>query len=490
MEVAMKNSYYHTARITKDQSYDGKFFFGVKTTNIFCRPSCPAVIAKEKNVVYFDSIFEALDQGYRPCLRCRPDIKVDYYSGNIDGTSVVKSALGMIYDGYLNDHSMSDLADELFVSDRHLRKLFIENLGIPPIKIAKYHKAIFAKKLLLFSKLSITEVAGAAGFGSTRQFNGVFKETFGATPSMLRKKGTEAGKNMGKIVLLLYYKEQFDFNKIVAFMKVREIKGIEVVTDNSYSRTFRDNGVKGYFTVSNNQNESALELNIHCDDIRCYMTVYYKVRKMFDLDTDLSVISKKLMKDEILLKGMDHGKVPRLPIAFDVFEFTIRAILGQQISIKAATTLTGRIAKKIAVKSELDYPKGLEYYFPTPLELQSADIEGIGIMPKRQETIRIVVNAIVDKLVSISSNQGFAQFSKDFSALKGIGDWTVNYVAMRGLGMIDSFPYMDLGIIKALTKNHIKPTPKQIKEIGEKWRPYRAYATLCLWHYEEKREET
>jgi AraC family transcriptional regulator of adaptative response / DNA-3-methyladenine glycosylase II len=155
-----------SARISKDKSFDGTFFFGVKTTGIFCRPSCPSPIAKEENVIYFNTIFEALEQGFRPCFRCRPDVSVDNYKGNMDGAYVVKTALKMIYDGYLNYHSISELSKELLVSDRHLRKLFLDYLGVPPVKIARYHKALFAKKLLIYSDQSITDIAFASGFGS------------------------------------------------------------------------------------------------------------------------------------------------------------------------------------------------------------------------------------------------------------------------------------------------------------------------------------
>lgn len=486
----MDNSVYHTARITKDKSFDGKFFFGVKTTKIFCRPSCPAPVAKEENVVYFDTVFEALEQGFRPCLRCRPDVNVEYYNGNIDGASIVSSALEMIYNGYLNYNSIKDLAKELFISARHLRKLFVENLGIPPIKIAKYHKSIFAKKLLLFSDLSITEIASAAGFGSTRQFNDVFKEIFGVTPTMVRKGITDKENNYGKMKLLIYYEEPFNFNKILSFMKDRAIKGIETITENTYGRTFRINDTRGYFIVTNNTKKSALELNINCDDIRCYMAIYNKVRRMFDIDRDFKVIREKLSKDEILLKGMEGGQVPRLPVAFDAFELTIRAILGQQITVKAATTLAGRIVEKTAIKSSPNYPEGLNYFFPNPWELQSVDLDGIGITKMRQATIKAATSSIANKSISLSANQSFEEFYKDFSAIKGIGDWTVNYVAMRGLGMVDSFPFKDLGVIKALTKDDIKPSPKQIVEMAEKWRPYRAYATLCLWNYAIKKGRT
>ncbi|GAA0182478.1 DNA-3-methyladenine glycosylase 2 [Clostridium sediminicola] len=486
----MYNEVFSIARKTKDKNFDGKFFFGVKTTGIFCRPSCPSPIAKEENVLYFDTMYDALEQGLRPCLRCRPDIKVEYYNGNVDGTSIVDSALNMIYEGYLNYNSISDLAKEFFISDRHLRKLFVENLGIPPIKVAKYHKSLFSKKLLIFSDLSVTDIASASGFGSVRQFNDVFKEIFGGTPTMVRKAMKNKEDIQGNTTLLLNYTKPFNFKQILSFMKDRAIKGIEVVTENSYSRTFRTNSSKGYFIVSDNTKKSYLELNINCDDIKCYMEIYNKVRKMFDLDTDFSTINEKFAKDEILPKGMNEGQVPRLPIAFDTFEFAIRAILGQQITIKAATTLAGRIVEKTTIKCESNYPDGLDYFFPKPLELLSIELDGIGITKTRQGTIKNVLSAIVNKAVSFRANQTFDKFYEDFLSIKGIGDWTVNYVAMRGMGMVDSFPSKDLGVIKALTKNEKKLTQKEIIQLAEKWRPYRAYATLCLWNYESKKEVT
>ena len=176
------------ARIRKDKSFDGKFFFAVKTTGIVCRPSCPSPVAKEENVSYYLSIYEALEKGYRPCLRCRPDVQVDYYNGNVDGVELVEKGLDLIYDGFLSDHKVSDLAQALSVSERHLRKLFVDNLGISPVKVAKFHKAMFAKRLLLQSDLKITDIAYASGFGSIRQFNQVMKEVHGKSPSQIREK--------------------------------------------------------------------------------------------------------------------------------------------------------------------------------------------------------------------------------------------------------------------------------------------------------------
>jgi AraC family transcriptional regulator, regulatory protein of adaptative response / DNA-3-methyladenine glycosylase II len=285
---------------------------------------------------------------------------------------------------------------------------------------------------------------------------------------------------------LLKYKKPFDFRQMLSFMKPRAMEGLELVTDHSYARTFRIHGTKGFFIVKNKSEQSALELKIGCCDKKFYIEIHNKVRRMFDLDTDFTNINQKFSKDKRLLKGMDNGHAPRLPIAFQPFEFVVRAVLGQQISVKAATTLAARVARKAQLKTGNDFPSGLDYFFPDPSELLKLELDGLGITKTRQTTIKTVTRGILDKRFSLTDNQDFETFQKDFSVLKGIGDWTVNYVAMRGLGMIDSFPVSDLGIIRSLTRNEDKPSKKQIMDMAEKWRPYRAYATLCLWNYEKK----
>ena len=280
----------------------------------------------------------------------------------------------------------------------------------------------------------------------------------------------------------LKYKKPFHFKQVLFFMERRAMAGVEVVTETGYSRTFRAKNATGFFTVTDSPNQSALELRIACDDTRCITEISNRVRKMFDLDTDFSLINERCAKDEHLSRGMVEGHVPRLPVAFDPFEFVIRAILGQQISVQAATTLASRVAVKADLKSDGGYPSGLDYFFPNPNELLDLDLDGLGIPRTKQATLKTVTQAILDQRVKLTSSQPFETFSKDFSALKGIGEWTVHYVAMRGLGMVDSFPVTDLGVIKALTEKGRAPSKKEITEMAEQWRPYRAYAALCLWN--------
>ncbi|WP_320009327.1 Ada metal-binding domain-containing protein [Maridesulfovibrio sp.] len=476
----MTKQEYSRARISRDSNFDGKFFFAVKTTGIFCRPSCPSPQAKEENVLYFDSIFKALEAGFRPCLRCSPDINIEYGAGYPSSHSQVNEAVRMIYDGYLNYHSLTELAAGLGISDRRLRQLFVERLGVPPVKIARYHKAMFARKMLLMTGSSITDIAAASGFGSLRQFNDVFKSIFNMTPTAMRKERGIAAADSA--TLILKYCRNFNFKAMLSFLRERALKGVELVTEDSYSRTFRTSEAQGYFTVTDDPDHSSLKLAIHSADIKCFMEIYNRVRRMFDLDTDFEIICDLFRNDQLLAKGMVNGLVPGLPKAFDPFEHMVRAILGQQVSVKAATTMAKRVVEAGGLASVDDFPDGLEFFFPGPQELADLDLSGIGLTRTRHETLLNAVQAVNDGRVSLSVNQSLNDFYRDFSALKGIGDWTVHYVAMRGLGLPDSFPASDLGVIKALTVDGVKPSPAQVLNLAEKWRPYRSYATLCLWN--------
>jgi len=288
--------------------------------------------------------------------------------------------------------------------------------------------------------------------------------------------------NRENTAVSLKYGKYYNFKKILSFLRHREIKGIEVVAEQSYSRTFRIDETKGFITVTDFPEQSALELSIGCSDKRYRSTIKNKVCKMFDLDTDFAVINERFVKDKLLSKGMECGHVPRLPIAFDPFELVVRAVLGQQISVKAASTLATRIVGKAAIKSDNLFPEGLDMFFPDASELLTLDLEGLGITNTRQATLKTIAQAVIDDDIKLTADQDFEQFYKDFSALKGVGDWTVNYVAMRGLGMVDSFPASDLGVVKALSKDGIRLSQKEILQIAEKWRPYRSYAALCLWN--------
>ena len=480
---------YRDARIRKDRNFDGRFVFGVTTTGIFCRPSCPSPVANEANVRYFDTLYQAMDEGFRPCLRCRPDMTGWTPHPDVEGGTVVQMALELIQSGFLHHHTIAELAGELLVSDRHLRGLFTRFLGASPARVAACEKARFAKRLLLESEATVTEVAHSAGFGSIRQFNTVFKKTFGKTPSGVREGSVPAESPTGPPVHFLKYDASFDFSQILGFLKRRELSGIEQITDNRYARTFRTDSAEGFLVVTDNPEKSALELRIFTSALSCSMEIVHRIRKVFDLDTDFTEIKRLFASDPILEKGLEHGSVPRLPVAFDPFEFTVRAILGQQVTVRAATTLASRLVKRTGTPTPDTFPEGLDLFFPEPATLLNADIGDLGITKTRQATLKTVSAALVEGNLSLSCHQNPALFRKSFLALKGIGEWTVQYVAMRGLGMPDSFPAADLGVLRALERNGRRPSPKEALALAESWRPYRAYATLCLWNRDAKEEK-
>ena len=467
---------FSTARINKDKNYDGRFFFGVKTTGIFCRPSCPAPVAKEENVTYFGSVFEALDQNFVPCYRCRPDIELDYYTGSPEGNLLTSSALDLIYKGYLNTHTVFDLAKKLDISERHLRKLFIDNIGISPNKISLYHKAMFAKKMICNSNLPFTEISHASGFGSIRQLNETIKNTFQKSPTQIRK--SLGIKPENGFSLLVKYNPPFNFTKLLEFLQPRAIPGVEIVTDKSYGRTFRTENECGSFYVTDNPLKNSLNISINNNDLTCFMEIYTKVRLMFDIDTNLDAISKVLAKSPFLFGENQKREIFRIPKSYSPFEFIIRAILGQQISVKAATTLAGRIARLGPQKSN---DENIPFLFPTPEEMLELDLSQIGITKARRETIHAVAQSVVDGTLKLNRHQSFEEFHKSFCSIKGIGDWTAQYVGMRALGYSDCFPVTDLGILKAMNNNNQKLTNREMLDIAENWRPFRSYASFCLW---------
>ena len=279
----------------------------------------------------------------------------------------------------------------------------------------------------------------------------------------------------------LKYKTPFDFKQMLDFMAPRATRGVEVVGRDSYARTFRIGDSKGCFIVRDDTENQVLALQIACGDSRCRPDIQCRVRRMFDLDTDFDAVCAALSKDRWLLRRIKNGRVPRLPMAFDPFELAIRAVIGQQISVKAATTVASRFAKNAGLKVDTGFPAGLDCFFPNPAEVLNLELTGLGITQNRQTTLKAVARGLLEARFELTRDQPFDKFHRDFTAIKGIGDWTANYVAMRGLGMTDRFPATDLGILQALSRNGRTPSQKEVLALAEKWRPYRTYAALCLW---------
>jgi len=466
----MKNKNFIEARLKKDKRFDGQFYFGVKTTGIFCVASCPAPTAKEENVRYFNTIREAEEAGYKPCKRCHPHTLM------ASSRECVERALAIIGDEYQNDLSIKALAKKCYISERYLRECFRQVLGSTPRDVLKYYAMRRAYNSICHTDEPLASIAEKHGFKSLRQLNQTFSNRYQVTSTALRNgKTVDIGLKM-----TVPFDDRDAFKETLLFMAPRCLKGVEIVREAAYLRTYFLPSGKGYFKVTYDENTKEIVILLFTDDLLSCTSVFEKVKKMFDIDADVDKIKAVLMKDTWLLPD-STVKIKRIPRAFDALEFLVRAILGQQITVKAATTLAGRIVERHHAETASHYPQGLSFFFPTLEDLVAMSFEDIGITHTRQQTLKRVLEALRQNAFQLTEEQSFEKFSKEFMRIKGIGEWTTHYVGMRGLGMTDSFPSTDLGVIKAMARAPAVQTKKGLLAYAENWRPYRAYATLLLW---------
>jgi AraC family transcriptional regulator, regulatory protein of adaptative response / DNA-3-methyladenine glycosylase II len=471
------------ARLARDPRFDGLFFIGVLSTGIYCRPICPARSPKPENIVYFPSAAAAAEAGLRPCLRCRPEAAPGSPAWN--GTSAtVSRAMLLIRQGALNEGSLEDLASKLGVGSRHLRRLFQTHIGASPKGLATTQKILFAKKLLNETDLSVTQIAFASGFGSIRRFNAAFSKIYGRTPSAIRSRNNSSkttGSELFQCTLTLTYRPPFDWHRMLGFFELRAMPGVEFVSGGTYSRTVRINETTGMISVAHSARGNALLLTVALSDSRDLISVVERVRRMFDLDANMTAIHNVLAADPVLERLV--GKLPglRLPGSWDPFETAIRGVVGQQVSVKGARTILGRIADKVGPRFEsADHPE-LAQFFPTAHELNVCDLGGIGMPETRLRTVKALAEEVDRKRFSFVVKGSLTDFIGQLTQIPGIGDWTAQYIAMRAIGEPDAFPAGDLGIIRAMRQNDKLLTVKQIRQRAERWRPWRAYAAMYLW---------
>lgn len=459
------------ARLSRDARFDGKFFIGVLTTGIFCRPICPARIPKEENVRYFYTAANAQDAGYQPCKRCMPELapaQILPPSINILSKTLVEENL-----------SLENLARRFALSDRQVRRIFNKEIGLPPSKYLHHQKLLNARKLLTGTNIPIADVGFNAGFNSTRRFNEAIKATYNETPSQIRRRASSTLQT-NEISVLLNYRPPFNWQGMLEFFKLRQLAGVEQVDENSYLRTFTLENSSGWFKVCKVSEKNALKLTVVIDDISKLGELIKRVRRIFDLDADMTLIHSHLSTDSLLNPIIKQNTGIRLPGCWDIFEFSIRAILGQQVSVKAATTLAGRITAKYGTALNTEHPT-LKLCFPSHQQLKNADFSQMGLTQSRIDTLNRWIAFFTKQPDLFTHYQSLETLEKQLTAIKGIGPWTVNYIAMRGLSDPNAFPASDLGVIKALSATNQKLTPKQIVARAEKWQPWRAYATIYLW---------
>ncbi len=468
-----------SARQTRDARFDGHFFIGVITTGVYCRPVCPVRIPKAKNVQFYPSAAAASEAGFRPCLRCRPESSPGTSAWN--GTSVtVSRALKLIATGALDEGSVDELSETLGIGPRHLLRLFHKHLGASPLAVAQTQRLHFAKKLIDETELPMTQVGFAAGFNSIRRFNDAFLKTYGKTPSKLRKTKTQ-GQAGNTIHFQLQFRPPFDWKSLLDFLGSRAIPGIEVVEETSYRRTISLDGKKGEFELNFFDDKNVIKLQIHFPDSKALFKIVERVRRIVDLRANCMEISNHLGQDPFLAPMMAASPGLRVPGAWDGFEIAVRAILGQQITVKAATTLAGRLAKAYGEKWEGTDCDHLTVLFPTAESLSQANFAEIGLTKARSQTIRDMATAVCQGKLTFDGSVDFKTFTEQITEIRGIGDWTAQYIGLRALGEPDAFPAADLGLLKAASPENTRISSKDLLEKANPWRPWRAYATMYLW---------
>ena len=459
------------ARLSRDARFDGKFFTAVLTTGIFCRPVCPARPPKPENVKYYLSAEQAQLAGFAPCKRCFPE-----RAANKSLPADLRTALGR-FDP--SQQPLSELAEILDIGPRQLQRRFVQHFGVSPKAYFQQQRLLQARKLITSTNLPFTDVCYASGFNSIRRFNEAIKSNYGGTPKELRK-GKAFADNHG-ITISLNYRPPFDWPLMLSFFKTRQISGLEKVTDSSYQRSVQLENCYGWLKVTHDDTKQALNLTVHLSDYRQLNQVILRVRRMFDLDADMATIHQNLAKHPVLASAIDKNPGLRLPGSWDIFEFSIRAILGQQVSVKAATTLAQRIVQTYGKRDD-NLPAGLEYSFPSPAKLYQQTFEGLGLTGSRISTLQNWVAFWQNNPNYFNKNKSVTELQEELCKIKGIGPWTVNYLAMRGLSEPDAFPAADLGVIKALSTKEKRLPPKVIETMSVPWQPWRAYATMHLWY--------
>ena len=461
-----------TARLSRDVRFDGKFFTGVITTGIFCRPICPARPPKPENVQYYLSAEQAQHAGFVPCKRCFPE------QAAVKNLPVKLKRIIQSFD-YKSDN-LSSIAEKFDISTRQIQRLFQQYYGLSPSEYFQQQRLLIARKLISTTQLSFSDICFASGFNSVRRFNEAIKKSYQCSPKSLRKTKSTINNN-NTLTINLSYRPPFDWSLMLSFFQNRQINGLEKVTSNSYQRSISIENCTGWLVITHHKDKPLLIMDIELSDYSYLNNIISRVRRMFDLDADMELIHRQLSQHPILEKTILQHQGLRLPGCWDIFEFSIRAILGQQISVKGATTLAKRIVEKYGQHLP-ELPQETALVFPSVDALLGVEYEGIGLTKTRIATLQRWVEFFKQHHDSIENYPSLAQLEKQLCEIKGIGPWTVNYLAMRGLSDPDAFPSADLGIIKALTINEQKPSNKEILQLAEQWRPWRAYACIYLWH--------
>ena len=457
----------------RDRRFDGRFFVAVTSTHIYCRPICPVRPAKRANMRFYANAASAEGAGFRPCLRCRPERAPGLAS--VDAVSrLVGAAIAGIEEHALSSARVGDLAASLGVSDRHLRRVTEAELGVSPIELAQTQRLLLAKRLLGETHLSQTEIAFASGFGSVRRFNALFKARYGLNPRALRGSANTAQG----LHCQLEFRPPFAWTHLLDYLRLRAIPGVEMADATHYRRTVSIDEHQGWIAVSLGKEGDALDVEIAPSLSPVIGAVIVRVKRLFDLGAVPDAVSALLSQDSLLAKVVRRIPGLRVAGAFDGFELAVRAILGQQVSVKGATTLAGRWAQACGAPIATPFP-ALNRLTPSAQQMAAVtanEISALGIVGARARCLCSLAAAVLERRVILTFAPNVDEQIDALMRLPGIGPWTAQYIAMRALHWPDAFPSGDLMLMRAANANQ-----RELQKLAEGWRPWRAYATHYLW---------
>jgi len=463
----------------EDPRFDGWVFCGVKTTGIYCRPSCPARTPKRENVRFFATAAAAQAAGFRACKRCRPDAT----PGSPDWdrrADLVGRAMRLIADGVVDREGVVGLAGRLGYTERHVHRQLVATVGAGPLALARAQRAQTARILLETTAVPITGVAFAAGFQSVRQFNATVREVFALTPRELRARARRGDRQeeAGALSLRLPYRAPLDAEGLIAFLGLRAVPGIEEVLDGAYRRSLRLPHGSG--VVELRPGDGYVNARYWLEDLRDLAAATQRSRTLLDLDSDPLSVIEALGQDRLLGALVRKAPGRRVPGHVDGDELAIRAVLGQQISLRGAATLAGRLVSEYGepLKRQLG---GVTHVFPSTAALAEVDPERLAMPRARRRALLGLVRALASGELTLDAGADRANARRRLLALPGIGPWTTEYIAMRAMRDPDAFLPSDLGVRHALERLGVDGGPVAAQAVAERWRPYRAYALQHLW---------
>src|SRR5579862_3493591 len=466
------------ARVSRDPRFDGKFYIAVTSTGIYCRPICPSRYAKLSNVRFFVSPAAAEAAGFRPCLRCRPEAAPGTPAW-LGTAAVVRRALRLINEGALDEDSVEALAARLGIGPRHLLRLFARHVGASPLAVAQTRRLHFAVCLLSETTLPITQIAMAAGFGSSRRFNDAFRHTYGRAPRELRRAGRRnPAAGAEEVILRLAYRPPYDWNQVHGFLAARAVPGVERVDARGYARTVAAEGGYALIRVNTVAHEDALELRVTGAPPAALLQLASVARRVFDLAADPARISAELSSDPLIGPLLRARPGRRIPGVWDPFECAVRAVLGQQVSVAAGRTFAARLVARVGapVRGGAD---GLTHLFPKPAALAAASLEGLGLTGARAATLQALARAVLDHRVDFGAAP--EEVVEALARVPGIGSWTAQYVALRALGEPDAMPTGDLVLRRMAGSADGMLSATALELRARRWRPWRGYAVMHLW---------